>query len=505
MKINLFKINKGNVADFTVDLEENGYVPEADHEDDHSYIALYLRKKHLENQGWLGYYKNMMDDDIYKEYTENLGSDSLSGIFLIESKDYAYAVAHGQAHFLVRKYCDKDFGLNLAERILDPAGLKMKHSQTFTSAGKKDITSYTNKRKLGDSCEYGEAFSYVKCKTVNKKLWGETADFGESARFTFGKGFVMGPSELYQLTDRINSVLNTDPAIKLPRYRKVLDRTILEYLNAEFNQHFMEFLTNVDVDDYWMTGVSFNFSNDYRCLLRIRRRDMTEILDSLDVNTVRKAVATNAEYIGKRYDLIKVVFCDENDDTIFSKPLKDLMQVTIEYNGKYYVLFHSEWVEFSESYVSYIEEQVDSILFELKDIKHQTETELIDSLVATGQYIQLHKDNVYIGKYCIEKADLMDKDNIIMIKDQHQQADLVYLVKQATTSLRLSEAGELGENVFHGRNVCLWMLVNRKNLVKLSDFKSFHLLDALNDFRREVVSKNLTPIVWVSLDQEETT
>jgi len=166
-------------------------------------------------------------------------------------------------------------------------------------------------------------------------------------------------------------------------------------------------------------------------------------------------------------------------------------------------LLHNEWVEFSESYVSYIEEQVDSILFEIKDSDGQTETELIDSLLISGKYTQLHKDNVYIGKYCIEKADLMDDDNIIMIKDQHQQADLVYLIKQATTSLRLSESGELGENIFSGRNVCLWMLVERKRLQKLSDFRSFHLLDALNDFRREVVSKNLTPVIWISLAKED--
>ena len=161
---------------------------------------------------------------------------------------------------------------------------------------------------------------------------------------------------------------------------------------------------------------------------------------------------------------------------------------------------HNEWVQFSESYVSFIKEQVDGIQFELKGHGDLSETELIDTMVATGQYTQLHKDNVYIGKYCIEKADLMDQNNVIMIKDQHQQADLVYLIKQATTSLRLSDAGELGENVFVGHNVCLWMLVERKTLDKLSDFKSFHLLDALNDFKREVTSKNLTPVVWVSLN-----
>ena len=137
--------------------------------------------------------------------------------------------------------------------------------------------------------------------------------------------------------------------------------------------------------------------------------------------------------------------------------------------------------------------------FEIKDCNGMTETKLIEDLVGKGLYTQLHKSNVYIGKYCIEQADLMDNNNVIMIKDQRQQADLVYLVKQATTSLRLTEARELETNVFNGRNVCLWMLVNRKTLRKLSDFKSFHLLDALNDFKKEVISKNLNPVVWISL------
>ena len=49
-------------------------------------------------------------------------------------------------------------------------------------------------------------------------------------------------------------------------------------------------------------------------------------------------------------------------------------------------------------------------------------------MVASDKYTQLHKDNVYIdGEYCIEKADLIDDESVVMIKDQHQQADLVYL------------------------------------------------------------------------------
>ena len=247
MKINLFKIPKDNVLNLTVDLEENGYNPEVDQDTDECYFALYLRKKHSESQGWLDYYEGILDEKVFSDYADNLGSETVSGVFLIETSYYAYAVAHGQAHYVVRRYCDKDFGLDLAERILDPKGLKMKHSQTFTSVGKKDITSYSQKRKLDDSREYGEAFSYLKCKTIDKSAWGEHVDCGESVRFSFGKDFALRPEELHLLTNRVDEMLKTDSVLKLPRYHKVTDKVILNHLKQELSQHFLDFLTDVDV------------------------------------------------------------------------------------------------------------------------------------------------------------------------------------------------------------------------------------------------------------------
>lgn len=502
MKINVFKIDNDKVDNLTDELEDNGFECEADNEDEHSYSALYLRKKHSENKGWLGYYHQMLSDETFAFYTENIGSETVSGLFLIQKDTYSYVLSYGQTHFIIRKYCDKDFGLNLAERIIDPQGLKMKHSQTFTSAGKKDITSYIRNRNLDDSRDYGEAFSYVKCKPINKDLWGETVDFGESVRFSLGKSFSLKPIELYRFTDEIENALKSQINIRLPRYHKVVDDDILISLNNELDKHFLDFITDVDVNDYWLTGVSFCFSDDYRYSLKLFRTNLSEISDTLDAKYIREAIVSNKDKIKGNYNSIRVIFYDENDEALFSRKLKELLQITIELNGKYYVFFQNEWVEFSDSYVNFIKEQVDSINYQIKPCTEQTETELINTLVASGQYTQLHKDNVYIsGKYCIEKADLMDDENVIMIKDQHQQADLVYLVKQATTSLRLSNAGEIGENVFNGRNVCLWMLTSRKTLTKLSDFKSFHLLDALNDFKKVTTNLGLTPVVWITLNE----
>ena len=381
MKINIFKIDKDKVDDLTKELENTGYTPVADLENDIYYMVLYLKRKSSESQGWIEFYKSIMDEQDYKKYSQNLGSELLSGVYLIEKDSYTYALTHGQAHFIARKYCDKDFGLDLAERIVDPIGLKMKHSQTFSSAGKKDITSYVQKRKFDNSFEYGEAFSYAKCKTVNKKKWGDTADFGESARFTSGKDFSFKAKELFTLIDDIDEQLSLESQIHLPRYRKVVDANVLEELKKELNKHFLEFLTEVDVEDYWLTGVSFNFSGDYKYSLKIRAKELTEIIDNLDTTIIKKVISENSESIKGRYDLIKVLFYDEKENRLFSKSLQDLIQITITFNDKYYVLYHNEWVEFSDSYVKFIEEQVDSIPFEIRDAYGLGETALIDKLV----------------------------------------------------------------------------------------------------------------------------
>ena len=36
----------------------------------------------------------------------------------------------------------------------------------------------------------------------------------------------------------------------------------------------------------------------------------------------------------------------EVDESLFAKKLKELLQITVEFDGKYYVFFQNEWVEF---------------------------------------------------------------------------------------------------------------------------------------------------------------
>ena len=449
--------------------------------------------------GWIKYYRDFIGTD-FKSITNIISGVNIAGAFIVSNDTYAYAISHGQTHFYIRDFCDKDFGLDLAERIISKDGLKIKHSQTFTSQGRKDITSFTSQRNIDNSFDYGEAFNYVKCKTISAKKWGETADFGESVRFSFKDDKNFPPKEMFNLFMKIEAELKKDPIEKLPRYSKVTDKDVILKLNEEFNEKYNEFAMNVEVDDYWLTGVSFNFSQDYRYALKFGRNIISEVSDTLNSDFIKNTILEKAAQIQGKYDNISVVYYDENDDVKFSKPLKQLMQITISLESKYYVLYHNDWVVFNDSYVKYIEDQVNEIEMIKEPFTVADEDELVRQMSETGNFQALHKQNVYIGKYCIEKADLMNNKTVVIIKSQknYEQTDMVYSIKQATTAMRLSNAGDLKENVFSGREVCIWLLITRKSLNKLSDFRSFHLLDALNDFKREAINMDLKPVIWIT-------
>ena len=63
-----------------------------------------------------------------------------------------------------------------------------------------------------------------------------------------------------------------------------MTKNVLDSLNEELDKHFGDFVMDVDVSDYWLTGVSFNFSNDYRYSLKLFKTDLSDISDTLDIN-----------------------------------------------------------------------------------------------------------------------------------------------------------------------------------------------------------------------------
>jgi hypothetical protein len=140
-----------------------------------------ISEQNLEGFHMKFFFSSQPDEvDIWwvETYREFLGEETPKnliyfGVLLISGQEICYAVSLGKAHFYLSQFCDTEFGLNLAERIIDEQDLKIKNSKYYKSAKSKMITTYQQGSQI--TIDSGESMHYVKAKTINKNMWGEMA------------------------------------------------------------------------------------------------------------------------------------------------------------------------------------------------------------------------------------------------------------------------------------------------------------------------------------------
>ena len=167
-------------------------------------------------------------------------------------------------------------------------------------------------------------------------------------------------------------------------------------------EHFINYIDNIVTDEYWLTGVTFNFMSEQRCSVKYLKEEILPITNGLDPKILKDAIDHKKDKISD-YNKIRVIFFDENDNMLYYKYLKELMLVTIEIGDKYYVSYDGRWYRFSESYLNYIKQRVDEVGFEIKDSYGLGENELIDKLVKDNKYTQLHKKIFILGSIVLSK------------------------------------------------------------------------------------------------------
>src|SRR5690606_3923725 len=87
---------------------------------------------------WVEYYRRFINEQL------NPSNFIYYGCLLIFNDDFCYAISLGKTHFYLKEYCDSEFGINLAERIIDVENMRLKNSKFYKSKKNKTITSFSN-------------------------------------------------------------------------------------------------------------------------------------------------------------------------------------------------------------------------------------------------------------------------------------------------------------------------------------------------------------------------
>lgn len=432
--------------------------------------------------------------DFYSQFLTNLPTPEnliYFGCLLIYNENICYAISLGKTHFYLKEYCDTEFGINLAERIIDVENMRLKNSKFYKSRKSKTITSFSNNTSL--DYDSGESLHFLKSKTINQALWGKVASFGHSVQLSLD----ISIGDLPSVIQRIESKLTERPLANFPKAEIIKDENEKERLDLLVANAISEIDPNVGNDEFDLSGVDFVFSDNASFRFKLSGSDIeSEIYDELSIENLKNFVENNGIDLQRNLNSIQVKFLREEGRN-FSKPLKSILQF-ITPNRE--TLIDGKWHKFNQSYINLLNEKVKKITLNYQPTLNYSrmisETQFNTDREAEG-FINIHTENVVLARrYKVEKMDLYKEGTLYFVKKGNPQK-LNYVIDQALNTLKLLKNNEfiIEENglEMEVKKINLWFLVERVNDVNdLSDFNSLIFIMKLNDLYREVVDAGLT-------------
>jgi len=438
--------------------------------------------------------------DDYKDFfgtTEKPKNKIYFATLLIYNSQTVYAVSLGKSHFYLKHFCDSDFGLNLAERIVDEINPKIKNSKFYKSRINKVITTY--QEGGGIDFDSGESLHYLKARTIDKNIWGKTASFGHSAQFSIE----IKPEELPDFIKKIEETLKQNSRIKLPKVILVQDKEIQNKLDNSLAKVLISTSqsSTVQASDITLSGVDFIFSDQYEYSFYVMgvRDSYSPDKGELTLARLKQFITDKNINLEKQLNDVKVKVHNEFGRD-FSVSLKETLDFVEE---EQYCLIDGKWYQFNQSYLDFLKEEVDSIDFkEREDVPDKTEKEFNQRKAKEGFVNCDRLNETLCKKYKVEKVDLY-KDKILHFVKFGTPQKMNYVVDQAINTVKLLQSNQskilINDEEKDVETICLWLVFDRKQRFnKLSELNSLIFHMKLADWKRLVQNARYKPIIYVS-------
>ncbi|MFW5795410.1 MAG: DUF6119 family protein [Bacillota bacterium] len=511
-KYNIYKIKKKKQSKLIDNLKDSGLEKIENIEIDNYNLIFYYSVEPDESLLWWGDLFNIFFDDGI-EKPRNI---SYFGVLLITSEEVCYAVSLGKAHFYIHEFCDYDFGLNLAERIVNDQSLKTKNSKYFGSRKSKTITTYQNGTVLDH--DSGESTKYIKAETVNEEKWGKTVNFGYSVKFNIDKE----PHNLPSLIEQIEEALKSSPKFQLPKVEKINDNDLIERLDKKLVTNILNNNenSNIRVDEFKLSGTDFIFTekNDYYFYIFKNSRKTKYNAENLTLEELNKFIEKNDIDLKSSLERVYVHAKNKGDQGLRKNIKYFLDYVDDDWN----CLMNGKWFKFNQFYIDYLENEVKNInlddydeKFDLNYEDYKTylqDKDLTKNEMYREQYynvmreddgfINFDRNMEYLKQYSLEKMDLYKDKSLYFVKIGTPQK-LSYVIDQSLNTVKLLQNNtseiKIANETISPRNIYLWLILDRKSKISdLSDMNSLIFLAKLVEWKKETINANFHPVVKVN-------
>ena len=484
-KFNIYKINIANKQALinklhSVNMERTGNLEINDYQ-----LEFYLSTNPDSVEIWW--------TDLYNRFIQNIPRPENSiyyACLLLYRDQICYVISLGKTHFYLKDFCDPEFGINLAERIIDVENLRLKNSKFYKSKKNKTITSFSNNTAL--DYDSGESLHFLKSKTIDLLQWGNIASFGHSVQLNLD----IHINDLPSLINRIENKLQEPVLANFPKAESIKDHVEIERLDLMVSNAIISNDPNVGNEEFDLSGIDFIFTDNALFQFKLKGTNIeSEIYSDLSIENLKEFILNNHIDLHQNLNNIQVKFLREEGRN-FTKTVKTILQYITDERE---TLIDGKWHKFNQSYINLLNDKVKKISLNYDpsmNYNANIEEDVFNDQREAEGYKNLHTENIMLARrYKVEKMDLY-KDNTLFFVKKGTPKTLNYVIDQAMNTLQLLKNNEFkieenGEEM-GVKKICLWFLIDRVSDVNtLADFNSLIFIMKLNNLYKEVVDSSL--------------
>ncbi|HVV10544.1 DUF6119 family protein [Amycolatopsis sp.] len=440
--------------------------------------------------------------DDYKSYFQEVGMPAslhYYATFLFKRESTCFALSYGKSHFYLRRYCDFDFGIELAKRIADENDIKQTAAKRFQGKKKKDIKSFATNTRL--DIESGESVDYLQAAIIEdyKKTFGGAGKFGSSALLSPD----ISPANIGPLLTKLEKIMNQDARFKLPRTTILTDETEVAHYDDILVRELQTPLGTSDFahNSYDLYGVDFVFSNEGSFVLKCWGHPELA-LDNLSIKDLKDYIKSNKIH---KKDILRIKVLHEQDGRPrFTEDVKN----TLDYiaDEERVLLSNGRWMRFNQDYLEFLNEYISGITVE--DTEEQfvyinsTEPNFNSSDAVKNAGYEVADKNFSIlkttAKTPIEAWDLRKENCVYAVKFGTAQK-LGPICDQAINVLELLRNRAGVQQIPKFDRYCLWLgYKGKKPLESIADSGSIILKQKIETWARKARELGIEPVLKIS-------
>ena len=446
-----------------------------------------------------------------------------------------FVVSYGNAHFYLGNYCDYNFGIQIAERLLNLESVKAQQNVSHGGKLSKTHIDYLS----GTTLAYrgGEIPTYIKGSTINEEKWGKSINCGISAQFKWEEK----PLALGKKLTSLEEALNTEATISLPRLIASDDDNDSDKINElsnllskaidEYDAKTSRF-SFINVPSFYLVGTKIIQNDSIKFKLTCDRKH-SEYDGELSIAAIQNFLSEKNLDIYSSVRNIKLSVEYGNDQWTPYKPLTEYLEFITEDN---FCLRNGRWCSFNNSYIEQVFRDVSKV-----DLINHTDSdwgfskeELISYAKEIGIFsngysqpyetyynyklsnllnaVLIHPTTMPVDesanrRYKYEVCDFVADNNMYFVKIGNS-SNFAYAVDQASLTLSKIQSGngkiklpndnEISPQEFHLVLVC----EKRKTKIeKWSDVYSINFLIHIIDLKQSLNNMNITLIVDFAYDK----